>query len=1125
MIHIIYGRAGSGKSEYIYRKIKKSLEENKNQKIYIITPEQFSFTAERRLLDTIETGAVSMCEVLSFQRMAYRVMSNLKQDKKVIEKAGKSMISLDIINKNQDNLNFLGKTSENIDVALNQITEFKKHNITVENLQKQIENTEDEYLKLKLNDSYILYKNIEEKINEKFIDDGDVLNILAKNLVSSHLFDNSVFYIDEFAGFTKQEYSIIEQINLIAKNVYITICTDSLRVTLDPENDVFYDNKQTCQTLMQTFDLRENDQIYLNNNKRFKNNELKHLEQNLFKLPYEKYEEKCENISLYLAENSYEEILHIADEIMYLIRAKNYRFKDVAIISNDMENYSDIVKAIFSQYGIPIFIDEDKDVTQNIIIKYVLGIIDILAKDFSYDSVINYVKLGLSGIDDIYEFENYCLKWGIKGNKWYKEKWSYETNLKQNAKNQKQEDDNQNEDIDFNLDQEKLVRPLIEFKESLKYKKNMEEISKQVYDFLCKNLRDSHQEIFEDEENVKAWNAVVDVLNEIIQIFGKSKTTMDNYFKILSIGISNEKLGQIPETQDKVTLGDINRSKTHKIKAMFIIGVNDGYFPKVSDSEGFLNDKDRENLKKQGFELAKGTKEKMYEENFNIYNAFSAAEEKLYISYVSGDSEGKPLRRALIISRLRNIFPELEEKTKNEVKDNVEELTKTSAISKLLKNINSPEYKEIYKWYEKNDKEKLDNALESLNFTNLPQKISKQNMEKLYGKKFETSISKMEKYSGCPFSYFLTYELKLNEKERLEIKNVDTGSFMHDILDEFFKRAEDFMRENGYSEDEISIKNMKEEDVKKLIQKIVDEKLPKNSKFNLTAKYRVLTKRLERVVLSSLKYILQSLKQSSFNIYGTEIGFGKDVPKENANKYEKTFPPIEIELKNGKKVSIVGKIDRVDIAKLDNGKYIRIIDYKSSSKTLDLNEFKSGLNLQLITYSNEICKNLDNVNPAGALYFTLLEPSIGKFRNNISQEEIEKIVKQEYKMDGIIVSDAEVVEAMDNKIEETGKSDIIQVQMKDDKVKTGKNVVTREQFEELQKYSQKLIKNISEEIISGNIDIKPSFVASKGIAKTPCNYCKFKSICMFDTKIKGNSYRYISNKSKEKIFEEIREDE
>ena len=1070
-MNIIYGRSGTGKSEYIYNKIKN--DKKVKEKTYIITPEQFSFTAEKKLLETLEEGATTNVEVLSFERMAYRVIKEtVGNDIKNLVKSSKSMLIFSLLEEYQKNLNFLGKTNENIDLIITQITEFKKHNITSQMLKEQIDNTKDTYLKLKLTDMYILYSKFEEKIKENYIDENDLLNILANNIEKSHLFDNSIFYIDEFAGFTKQEYKVISSILNIAKEVYITVCTDDLKVLKSPEADIFYDNKQTIQTLKQIGNIEK--EIFMDKPHRFKNNELKHLEKNIFGIPYKIYDSDVQNIFLTITKNQYDEIENVARAIYKLVRDNGYRYREIGVITKNLETYSSLCKAIFSEYEIPVFIDEKKDITDDRFIKYVLSILDIFDKNWSYESVFNYLKTGFINIDKIYELENYCLKWNIKGKKWYEEPWKF------------------GDDISFIADQEKIITPLLDLKQRLLGNKTADKISKELYNYIISNVN-------LEDVNTESFNVIVDVLDEIADLFKGEKIDFNNFIKLLKVGISNKEIGQIPQTQDKVTVGDVNRSKTHKIRAIFIIGLNDGVFPSVPSSEGFFNDKDRENLKNEGIELAKGTLEKMYEENFNIYKAFSTAEEKVYLSYPVADIEDKPLRKSVLISRLRKIFPNLMEKrydsNDNEIYN--QEVTFKNLLNNI-ENINEKWY-EVYDWYKKNPKWRLNlnRALEGLNYTNLPEKMNHDNIKKLYGDTLHTTVSRLETYKSCAFSYYLKYGLRLSDKEKMNIKPIDTGSFMHEIIDTFFKEVED-------------IKNINDEKLKEIIDRIVEEKLylTKNYIFTMTPKYRTLVRRLKKVIILSMKYILESLKCSDFDVFKTELEFGN-------NDYQ----PIEITLDDGRKVLITGKIDRVDIAKTPNGKYMRIIDYKSSTKDIELNKVIAGLQLQLLTYVDAMSQQ-EKIEPVGALYFNLIEPKILGTSKEISKEEIEENIKKNYKMKGLVLADVNVIKMMDKNIEE-GKSAIIPVSLNASGEINYKNsnVVTKEEFEKLQKYTIKLIKQISKEILDGNINLRPYYIVKE--KKTPCSYCEYKSICQFNPKMEGNKYNYIGNKPRQEILDEI----
>ena len=590
--------------------------------------------------------------------------------------------------------------------------------------------------------------------------------------------------------------------------------------------------------------------------------------------------------------------------------------------------------------------------------------------------------------------------------------------------------------------------------------------------------------------------------------------TLDEYSKILKIGLKNSGLGKIPGTQDQVIFGDVDRSRSHKVNTVFIIGLNDGVFPSVNKDEGFFNDLDREKLKKDGIELAKGTIDRLYEDyedNFNIYKAFTTAENRIYLSYLSADSEGKSLRPSTLIGKIKKMFPKLEEKS-DVITRKYEIVNKIITYEELIENIaklkNEEQIEEIwydiYNYYKsQNDwNKKLKEDLNGLSYTNLPDKIKKENIDKLYGNTLNTSISRLEKYRSCPFSYYLQYGLKLKEKEQLKIKSFNTGSFMHETIDEFF----DYVKQEN-----LNLAELEEDEILKIVSKIIDEdlNLEKNRIFTTTAKYKVLVRRLKRIVSKALKYIIETIVYSDFNIDGTEIEFGKK------GKYK----PIVLELDGGKKVEITGKIDRIDTANSEDGKYLRIIDYKSSAKNIDLNEVYAGLQIQLLTYTDAICKQED-IMPAGIFYFSLLEQMV-KAEKKITDEEIEDMIRKNFKMKGLIIADVKIIKMNDNTLK-SGSSKLVPAALTASGNINEKwtNGVKSEEFKILQEYIYKTIKDISKEILSGNIDLKPYY--KKG--KTPCEYCEYKAICGFNPRQNNNCYNYIDQKSKDDILLKMKEE-
>ncbi len=580
-LKIIYGKSGSGKSTYLFRYIKDIIKNP--SKIYIVTPEQFSFTAERNLLEEVRGAAIN-AEVLTFSRMAYRVMKDIGGNLNTIAPFGKLVLIYNILDKMKGNLKFLGKNMQNMEVIDKTLTEFKKHNISLDKLKNAIDNTEDKYLLAKLEDMYEIYGAYENSINAKFLDEEDILTILADNLKNTDIFKDTVICIDEFAGFTPQEYRVIEELMKITKEVNVTICTDEISASdkISMDADIFYNNKITAKKLMDIAsrnNIEIDKPVFLDKAYRFKNKELTFLEENIYSNNYAKYDGEIENIKLFLAANPYSEIEHVASTIIEEVSQNKYRYKDIGVITKNIDTYSALIKAIFAKYDIPVYIDEKKDLSQNILIKYILSMLDVFAKNWSYDSVISYAKSGLIGIEeeDIYLLENFAKKWGIRYSKWYKGDWNFGE-----------------EDLDklkhINEIRRKLITPLIEFKDKFVQSLSAKDIASGIYEFLIKNEIDKRMQdkakLQENEnpdlasEYEASFNIAIDILDEIVKIFGDEKLTFDKFASFLKISFTENGLGKLPAGIDQVTVGDVDRSRSHKVKVIFIIGVNDRKFPK-----------------------------------------------------------------------------------------------------------------------------------------------------------------------------------------------------------------------------------------------------------------------------------------------------------------------------------------------------------------------------------------------------------------------------------------------------------------------------------------------------------------------------------------------------------------
>lgn len=1114
---LITGRCGTGKSTYCMNEIKKYVQEAFDKPLIYIVPEQFSFEAEKELIKTIGGKGIINTQVLSFKRLAYKIFTENNIKINPLGNSGKTMLIYFIMLKLDKELEVLKNATKNtglIDTVVKQISEFKRYQVTPETLMKL--NVENEYLKRKIHDLALIYKEYEKRINDNYIDMNDELTLLAEVLKNDTYLNGSKIWIDEFDGFTPQEFEIISQ--LIKKaDVTISIISGEedyfmlneknitkLRNLVNPPVDEFAINSSNFDTYSSKS--KNIEEIKLDTPYRFKNDELKHIEKNIYKIPFKQYQSEVKHIKLQMYNNANTEVEALAKNILKLVRnSKDIRFENIAVLTRDIDKYKNLFKMIFKLYNIPFFFDDKKELSLQPLIALVSSLIDICTTNYSYESIFTYLKTGLTNIydeNDIDLLENYILKWGIRGKTW-------ETDFVLEDKNLEK----------INIIRQLTIKSILEFKNNLSGRKTIKEIVECLFTFLVNlGVYDHIQQKVEKFKNSKdinyitiaseyaqVWNIFMSILDEMVDAIGSENCSFERFKSILKMGIANHEIAIIPPTKDKVTIGDIERTRNNDIKVLFIIGVNDGAFPRAFQNEGFINDKERNILLEQGVEIAKDTKMLLVEENFNIYKALCVPSETLYISYPVSDLEGKSLRPSFIITQLKKMFPKLKEESY--ITNTLENIyAKDATFSELLNQVRnyvdtgeiSDSWKNVYSWYEANEKEKLESTMQGLYYKNTIEYQSENTSKKLYGETMNTSVSRLEKYVSCPYSFYLKYGLKAKEREIYQIGTPDIGSFLHEIIECFSKKV---------LEENIDLRTLSQEECNQIVSKIVDEVLSgfRHNLFQSTGKLKRLSVKLKQLVMKTIWLITMHIKAGEFEIYGSEVEFGKD----------KEYPAIELELANGKRLSLTGKVDRVDIAKTEDGKYIRIIDYKSSSKKIKLSDVYYGVQLQLLTYIDALSGN--EFLPGGVLYLKLDDPILRTDRN-ISKEEIEDSIVKSLRMNGLVLSNARLIEAMDKDM--NTESNIINLKMKKDGSYTNMPTVTSEEFEKLRTHIRKTLAEIGNEIMSGNIKNEP--LKRKGVT-TACDYCEYKLICQFDKDL-GNKYRYVNELKDNEVLERIKEE-
>ncbi|MEZ0536420.1 helicase-exonuclease AddAB subunit AddB [Caldicellulosiruptoraceae bacterium PP1] len=1159
-LRFIYGRAGCGKTHFCLNSIKDDID-NLEQRLHILlVPEQFTLQAERELISVLKNKGIIKTEVLSFRRLTYRILNNVgRANLKNLDSASKNIIIYDILKNLKDKLNIFSNIASKqgfVEEVSELISEFKRSNISLDILMDILEKVKDDKtLYNKLNDFYLIYNEYQKEINNKYHDSEDIITLALSKLDDLSIYNEAEIWIDGFSYFTPQEYRIIEQLLKKAKRVNITLCIDSLEENPTTNFDIFQGTRKIYKKITkiaQGNNIEIEDAVNLNSEVlyRFKDSpEIAHLEKNLYSYPYEIYEKTTTDITLFTSKNMYAEVEDTAREIISLVRDKEYRFKDIAIITGNLSEYQALIENTFGKYNIPYFIDRRIDIITHPIVRLIMSVLDIFIENWSYESVFGYLKTGLTGISQarIDILENYVLEHGIRGNLWTSNKeWdmtaSFDFDDIEETQGDVSDEGKQPNKSKFlehiNKIKNDVSSPLLRLMDNLNNSKNMADFIKSIYDFLCdiklpKRIK-NYVRLFEKNNNielanqfVQVWNIVVNVFDQIVEILGDDKYTIKECSDILELCFKEYNIGAIPAFNDQVLIGTFERSKSHEVKALFILGANDGAIPSTSTNKDLLIEKDRRKLSEIGYDLINNTKINSIEEQFLIYKTFTTANKIIRISFPIADLEGNTLRPSTILSRIKSCFKNISEKS--DIVPIIDKQKEIELISTAIptfsnmvlslrgfiddKEISSLWY-DVYKWFYSKEEwhNKCQRIIEMFKYKNIIPPISTEKMHKLLinrgnkDNRIVFSISKLESYSACPFAFFVQYILKAKERKIFNLNPIDIGNFAHKVIETV---SIDIYKNENNKWNNIDMEKSKEK-VNIAINKLLSQ-MERSSILNSTM-YRTYINRFTKVLERSVYTIAKQISAGEFLPDEFEVVF------DEKGKYHQ----IEIEIEKDKKVYLTGRIDRIDIFKENNKIHFRIIDYKTGKKSFSLLELYYGLQIQLITYLIAIWDRFSKnkniiINPAGMFYFTINDPII-RLDKMEPIEEIEKEKQKELKLNGLMIDDIKILKAMDCELEENKYSFVIPVSIKKDNTFTkNSSVISIEDFKKLKIYISNLIKSLCNNILQGNVNIMPY----KYKSNTPCEYCKFSSVCQFDNS-SGNSYRNLTNKKDDELWQIIR---
>ncbi len=1114
-INYIFGNNKTSKTSEIVD-IAKVFQQN-GEKTVVIVPEQTTLSTEKKLIESL--SSILNVQVYSFLRLSNKVFQESGLRNFVnLEETGKLMLLKRIILKNEKKFKYYRKSAIRqgfVTELSDMISDLYKNNITMTELEELI-NSESisEVIKLKLSDIKLILEEYDDFLANEFISSDDTLDILANRIEESTYLKDINVIIDGFFSLTEQEYRVLENLVKNIKSLTVTFNVNVSKGTsyFDSLNkfDPYFEPKKMVNNITKI--LQDNNYKDINvkvaSEKVEQKNDLMYLKQNFLKFRnFEPFGEKTENIELILSKNKIEECKTIAMKICEY-KDKGYTYNDIKVICGDIGDYKTILQGVFEQFGIPYFIDEKDSIYMNSLTQLVLGLFNVVCSNYYFENVMNLLKIDLFISDEFTDneielFENYLIEYGIKG-------YMFEKPFVYGKKNKRYVID------DINLTREKLVSKVQSFTNELSITKkhNVKLLATNVINFLDSNnicekldniikVADERGDLRRKREYEQIWDKFIELLEKIVDILGSEEVTIKEFAEILSSGLEAESIGLIPLSQNEVVVGDYQRSKFSKCEIVFIMGARDDAFPVRPKENSVISDSEKDILKKHNDKVVTSS-ELFLKQNLLIYDIVTLANEKLIVSYPFYTLKGDVNTEAQIVKKIMAIFKDIEPITD----EFIYPLNKNAMfyfVSKLIKkkqsgvNLSEKEL-EFISLYEndENYKEKVE-VIEKVTKGYKPEQIlSIEAINNLYNHKMVSSVSKLERYAKCPFAYFLDYNLKIRDREFFEVEYADIGTVFHFILDRFIVYVE---------KNNIDYKDITEEMISKIVDDMIDS-LDDDEfifVFRHSHRYSYYLDRMKEIAKSSINALVYHRNCGEFNIAASEFTFGQN-----------NISQIVINIDDKNEVILTGKVDRIDIYEDGDKKYVKILDFKTGSKTFKEKEVEIGVQLQLLTYldiilkkGTEIFGNIDTTYLAGGVYYfeiksaTLSEDKYKNevIKNKLSSEDIKKLLLKEFMLDGVTNHDLDLIKKIDNKL---GTNDSEKIVTKSDIIKadiTAKgelskksSTISSEKFDELREVVNKNIYKLSSEIFNGRIDID----YNKSSELKACEYCNFSSICKRD---------------------------
>ncbi len=1090
----LLGRAATGKSERIAKALKQ-IQDGGGRGILIV-PEQYTYEAERLLADVLD-GLLGV-QVFSFQRLCERILQLHGKTKPFLNAQGCRMVVRRAIDTKRDELKLFRYASEQAgfaEEALGIFQDCKRAGISPDALDTLIQKLPPELpLAEKLGDLSILYRETESYLAERYLSADDAVNAAVDLLPESFVSGLPVF-IDGVDRPSRQMLRLFETLLLNCPSVTVALRLDCEN---GADDELFEPDRQTLSLLRQA---GERAGASIREERLVKqvgayNPLMRHIERSLFAYPEQRFTGESKELTIFGASSRRAEAESLAEAVQSRAR-EGVRYRDMAVIVSDLEAYAALLRRSCAIRNIPIFLDRKRPLTGHAAVDAALSAVRFAANGYSPYDLLRYLKSGYAGCaeSDIEELELYLKRSGVRGN----------ALLKPLTRAKPPEGAERARAF--------AAEPLAELAKGLARAAVSEQV-RALYAFLQRidleqtlktradELKQSGR-VAEMEEHAQVWNQMMELFDQLDAILGGLKVGRKGFLSLLEEGLGGCSIGVVPGTADQGLVGDVVRTRSRTVKALFVVGANEGLLPRPQQNDGIIDERDLLELKQQGASLRFGAQELSAYDRLDLYTALSKTTQSLYVSFSYSDGSAE-LAPAPIVERLKRICPNAVIKTDLESTDELPDCEAraltllASDLRRFYKDGVCPErLPALLELLRENAKTRLlvDRMLEESASRFGERSIGGQAALSLYGRSVPMSASRLESFNNCPFQHFVRYGLSAKETLEYTERMVDLGEFFHAALEAFV---------NAVNEKNLNWKLLSDETALAVTDEILPGVIAEHNYGILLENERqkaTLFLLIETVKQSALA-VTRQLRAGNFEPLATEARFGAGQP----------FPPIRLVLPDGKEALVGGKIDRIDRARVSGGECLRVIDYKTGGREFDFSGVLQGLTLQLPLYLAAASAN--GQIRAGLYYMPVTQPAVSD-----SEEDIEGAVADAFRLQGLTVSNIEVLRASESGM--SGASSVL------DKVKqTGEDeysgsVCTFGELESLLELARKKSEETLERMLSGEMTASP---AARKKNHPACECCEYNSVCRFDPATPGCTVRLYKTVKQADFFELLARD-